>query len=586
MRYNSTILQRLIISILVILLTVSCSPDTTKTELENSEQATQNDSLANKPEDGSLDTTETSETSNTSEDTDASETSNTSEEIDKIVYEPQPVPSVFKQDIAIAYQIFPIAYADSNGNGIGDLEGIISKLDYIKDELKTDMIWLNPVHPSPSYHKYDVTDYYDIDLTFGTLDDYKRLIQEAHNRDIKVLLDFVINHTSSSHPWFISAKSDVNSPYRDYYLWNTLEEDEFLSTKSWYSVTGSTEKYFASFWSEMPELNFENPKVREEIKKIAAFWLEVGVDGFRIDAARHIYDVNEYPKGTKTLEKNLEWFVEFNQFIKSEKTESFLLLENWDNYNSLGPYLNGSDSTFNFDLGVSIISAVTSENRKNIQGKLTKILAAYDKTTTEYVDSVFLSNHDQDRTLNQLGGNVDKAKLAATIEFTLPGISWIYYGEEIGMLGAKPDENIREAMKWTSDQSTAPNSRWRTWSANKKTASVEEQLLDESSVLNTYKALTQLKSEDKVLRHGSYVDYSIGTSFRLFSFFRQYENKTYFIVHNLHEESKTIQLSSDQISLVFATQKASISGNLLTLTPYSTLVIEVPDLQISAEEIK
>lgn len=505
---------------------------------------------------------------------------------ENIVYTEQDVPGVFKNDIAVAYQIFPIAYADSDGNGTGDINGIIDQLDYIKNELNVDMIWLNPVHPSPSYHKYDVTDYYGIDETFGTIEDYKRFIEEAHQRNIKVILDFVINHTSSAHPWFQSAKGDVDSPYRDYYEWNTLKEDVFVNTQSWYSVAGSDEKYFASFWKEMPELNFENPAVRKEIKNIAAYWLDMDIDGFRIDAAKHIYDINEYPKGTNVLGENLDWFMEFNQFIKEKKADSFLVLENWDGYNSLGPYLKSADSTFNFDMSTAIFSAVNSENRKNVQDKLTKILASYDKNTDQYVDSIILANHDQDRTLSQLGGNIDKAKLAATIEFTLPGISWIYYGEEIGMLGKKPDEKIRESMKWTDDQSQLPNSKWELWSENISTPSVETQLKDHTSMLALYQSLTQLKSTDPVLRHGDYIDYSIGTSFRLFSFFRQYEGVTYFVIHNLHGEPKQVKLSSTETELILSTQNSKVEDDLLSLEPYGTLVVKVPNEAVTAEEIK
>jgi glycosidase len=504
---------------------------------------------------------------------------------DTVVYVPKSVPNSFLENTTIAYQIFPIAYADSDGNGIGDINGITSKLDYLKDELNVDVIWLNPVHPSPSYHKYDVVDYYGVDPQLGTLDDYKRLLEEAHKRDIKVLLDFVINHTSSSHPWFLSAKSE-DSTYRDYYIWNDLKTDQFNNTSAWYSVPGSEEKYFASFWSEMPELNFENPLVRDAIKDIATYWLEMGVDGFRIDAAKHIYDINEYPKGTPVLNKNFEWFVEFNQSIKEVNPNAFLLLETWDNYNSVAHFLEGADSAFNFDLGTSIISAVNSENRKNIQGKLTNIYKSYDQVTSEYVDSVFLSNHDQDRTLSQLTGDIVKAKLAATIEFTLPGISWIYYGEELGMTGMKPDENIREAFKWSGDQKDAPNSRWRLWSYNSDLMPLDQQMEDPNSMFATYKALTNLKSTHKVLNSGQYIDYEIPTSFRVFSFFRQYESQTYLIIHNLHSEDKTFELSSEPSQVIYETNGSGVVEQKMTIKPYSSLIIEVPDETITALEVK
>lgn len=583
MKFIQKLLKRWAVVGGLLLLLASCSKDTVP------DQAIKTDQVAGIEETAEADQTQVQgDTADTSADKVAIEETADESVIaeDSSIYVEQQVPDVYKNEIAVAYQIFPIAFADSDGNGTGDLKGITEKLDYLKSDLHVDMIWLNPIHPSPSYHKYDVTDYYGIDPTFGTLDDYKQLIEEAHKRNIKVVLDFVMNHTSSAHPWFMSAKSDPNSSYHDFYEWNTLTEDTFVSTKSWYDVSGSDEKYFASFWSEMPELNFENKEVRDEIKKIAAYWLDLGVDGFRIDAAKHIYDINEYPKGTNVLGKNLDWFLEFNQFIKEKKQDSFLVLENWDSYNSIGSYLKSSDSTFNFDLSTAILSAVNSENRKNIQGKLTKILESYNKYTDAFVDSVILANHDQDRTLSQLGGNINKAKLAASIEFTLPGISWIYYGEEIGMLGKKPDERIRESMKWTDDPMELPNSRWETWVANELTPSVEDQRSDESSILKTYQTLTQLKSSDKVLRHGSYLDYSIGTSFRLFSFFRQYGAETYFVIHNLHSEVKKVKLSSTDTALVFSTNNSAVENDTLTVEPYGTLVIRVPNEAVTAEEIK
>lgn len=505
-----------------------------------------------------------------------------------VVYEPQPVPASIMENGAIAYQIFPIAFADADGNGTGDIQGIIDQLDYLKNELYVDVIWLNPIHPSPSYHKYDVTDYKEIDLSFGNLEIYQTLLDEAHKRDIKVLLDFVINHTSSSHPWFVNAKSGPDSEYRDFYIWSDFKEVEYPSEKGWYAVSGSEEKYFASFWSEMPELNFDNPLVREEIKSIAKYWLDMGVDGFRIDAAKHIYDINEYPKGTPVLEKNLNWFLEFNHFMKEVKPESFLLLETWDSYNSIANYLIGSDSAFNFEIGTSIVSAVVSENRKNIQNKLPKVLKAYDKVTEHYVDSVFLANHDQDRVMSQLGGDVNKAKLAATIQMTLPGMSWIYYGEEIGMSGAKPDEDIREAMKWSANQETLPNSRWRQWKYNNELASLEEQRVDEASMFATYRALAKLKSTDAVIRFGAYVDYEIPTSFRLFSYFREFEGTTYFIIHNLHGEAKTVNLSISETTLIYSSQGSiiDVTGQQLTLAPYGSLIVQVPNTSVTAEEVK
>lgn len=501
-----------------------------------------------------------------------------------LVYEPSRVSETLKHEALIGYQIFPIAYADSDGNGMGDLEGITNHLDYLKNDLNVDAIWLNPIHPSPSYHKYDVVDYYDIDLSFGNLEDYKRLIEEAHKREIKVLLDFVVNHTSSKHPWFLAAKTNPDSPYRDYYV---IREDResYTTNTGWYGLgDGSGVEYFASFWSEMPELNFENQAVRDELKKIAGFWMDLGVDGFRIDAAKHVYDIKEYPKGTPVLAKNQAWFLELNAYMKEQNKDSLLLLETWDGYSSVSNYLAAADASFNFDLSDSIISAVISENRKSLQGKLTSIYGAYDKKSDSYIDAVFLTNHDQNRIMSTLGEDPIKAKLAATIEFTLPGLTWIYYGEELGMTGEKPDENIREAFKWTDDQTALPNSRWRSWQYNQSLASLETQRLDETSMFKTYTRLTSLKANDEVIAHGTYLDYEIDKSFRVFSFFRTYENRTYLVMHNLHGEAKTFDLSESS-NLVFETGGSAVEGKVVTLMPYSSVILEVTSTEVAALEL-
>ena len=508
----------------------------------------------------------------------------TEEPID-LVYEPMDLPKNLASDRAIAYQIFPIAFADGSGDGIGDIQGIIDQLDYLKEDLNVDVIWLTPVHPSPSYHKYDVLDYFDIDPAFGTLEDYKNLIAEVHKRDMLILMDFVINHTSSKHPWFLEAKSSPDSPYRDYYVWNDFSEDEFHSKDGWYRPDGSEAYYFASFWSEMPELNFSNPKVREEIKKISDFWLTMGVDGFRIDAAKHIFDINEYPKGTPVLSMNHEWFIEMNAHIKSVKPDAFLLLELWDNASTVSHFLKGSDSAFNFDMATGIVSAVVSENRKNVQEKLPRIYRGYDQVTTQYVDSIFLANHDQDRVMSQLGGNVEKAKLAATIQMTLPGISWIYYGEEIGMMGSKPDEDIREGFKWTDDQVQAPNSNWRPWRYTLDVPSLEVQRKDEASLFSHYKSLTALKSKDPVLRMGEYVDLKIGTSFRIFAYYRTLEAESYLVLHNLHGEHKELTFVSDLAEIIYKGHGVSVSDGRIILSPYGSLVLRVDGLDVVIEEV-
>ena len=210
----------------------------------------------------------------------------------------------------VYYSVFVQSFYDSNGDGIGDIPGLVTKLDYLKD-LGVRGLWLLPVHPSPSYHKYDITDYYSIHPDYGTLDDYKTLVEEAHKRNMVVLLDLVINHTSNLNPWFQEASKGPANRYRDYYIWSDNPDDFKAEPFHWHSLRDPNgkpmagSKYYGFFWWEMPDLNFENHEVRREIFKIASFWMkDVGVDGFRLDAAKYIYPENQ-------PEKNIQWWKEF-----------------------------------------------------------------------------------------------------------------------------------------------------------------------------------------------------------------------------------------------------------------------------------
>jgi alpha-amylase len=251
----------------------------------------------------------------------------------KIVYDIVDSSPHFLNEVSVCYNIFPIAFADSNGDGLGDLRGITENMDYLSDILDVDCIWLNPINPSPTYHKYDVTNYYGIDPQFGNMSDFEALIAAADVAGIKILMDLVINHTSSEHPWFINSTLGPAATYRNWYVWNDLADREaFPNRTGWYMNNGMY--YYASFWSEMPELNFDNPDVREEIKNITTFWLEKGVGGFRIDAARHLYDINEYPRGTPTNRENINYFREFNYHVKSINPDAFVVGEVYVNSSS------------------------------------------------------------------------------------------------------------------------------------------------------------------------------------------------------------------------------------------------------------
>ncbi len=243
-----------------------------------------------------------------------------------------------KKDGLIFYEVFVRSFYDSNGDGIGDINGLAEKLPYIKS-LGVNAIWLMPIFESPSYHGYDVTNYYKVNPDYGTNEDFVNFIKKAHKMGIKVIIDMMINHTSSKHPWFIEASSNKNSKYRNYYIWATpntnLDEPSELGTRQWYKKGDSY--YNAIFWSEMPDLNFDNKAVREEMKKIAKFWLEKGVDGFRLDAAKHIYPLSR-EKDT------LLWWEEYAKFCRSIKKDVYLVAEVWDSPQRIAQYAKIFDS--------------------------------------------------------------------------------------------------------------------------------------------------------------------------------------------------------------------------------------------------
>lgn len=489
----------------------------------------------------------------------------------------QPLSSKYLE-FSTCYNIFPIAFADSDGDGKGDLRGIIEQLDYLNDgddetdeDLGIDCIWLNPIHPSPTYHKYDVIDYYAIDPDFGTLDDFKELIEEAHKRGIAVIIDFVINHTSSEHEWFKKAKSGEKK-YRNWYRWRKASDDSYSTLEGW--VRAGDEYYFASFWSEMPELNFENKQVRQEIKRIAKYWLDFGVDGFRIDAAFHVYDNREYPIETDVLTKNIEWFKEFNAYVKKINKDAIIISEIWQDMRTVSHFLPGMDAAFNFDLAESIVSGVNSRNTKNLSSVIERTQKTYHEARPGFYDSIFLTNHDQNRVMSRLNGNMEQAKLAAHVLFTLPGVSWVYYGEEIGMFGVKPDEQIREPFIWKEDRTALPNTRWVTSLYNTETPALETQKEAPDSLFNTYRTLIHLKKNDLVLRKG---DINVlSAPITALAFTRSYNEQTYLVIHNFSRLDKTFTLDGAMSNIIYQSHEENkVEGQDIHMVSSSTFIIEV-----------
>lgn len=496
----------------------------------------------------------------------------------KVVYDIKPTSPYFMDSVSACYQVFPYSFADSNGDGIGDLNGIMENLDYFSEILGVDCLWLNPINPSPSYHKYDVTDYYAIDRQFGTMQDFENLLSEAKSRNIRILMDLVINHTSSRHPWFINSTIGPAATYREFYVWNTLEDRvAFPDRLGWYLRNGVY--YFASFWEEMPELNFENPLVRAEIKNILTFWLNKGVDGFRIDAAKHIYDIKEYPAGTRTLQENINYFKEFNHYVKEINPDAFVVGEVYTSGSSyVSNFFQGMDSAFNFELADSIINGLQSNSSSNIAQVLLRSQSDIWAKKNNPLDSIFLTNHDQNRLADQVGFNLNKMKLASQVLMTIPGISWIYYGEELGMGGSKPDNNIRQAFKWgTGYESYIINSPthipvWGTY--NQSLLGTTEQLQDPDSLLNNYIKMIEIRKQNRILSRGTIESFQSPQG-SLLTYALSYEGFRVVVIHNFSINAIDIEHNLSGLALFFGTHETQITSSTFRVEPYSTTILRI-----------
>ena len=406
-----------------------------------------------------------------------------------------------------AYEIFVYSFYDSDGDKIGDLNGVKEKLDYIKD-LGFNEIWLMPISPSPTYHKYDVTDYFNIDEQYGTLDDFDALITACHDMGINVILDLVINHTSSEHPWFkeaseymktISDESEIDlsiCPYAGYYNFTKSGASgyEKLEGSDWY--------YEARFWSGMPDLNLDNDAVKEEIKEITNFWLSRGVDGFRLDATTSYYTGND-----KATIDFLTWF---NDMVKEQKEDAYIVGEAWTNMTIYSQYYKSGASFFNFDFaGDKGIIANTVGKKASAASFATKLKECEDLLSSyneNYIDAPFYTNHDMSRSCGYYPGEGgdNKVKLAAALNLLMGGNVFVYYGEELGMKGSGKDENKRAPMYWSDSASAGMCAGPADMdSFTQKYPSLEEQKDDPNSIYNYFKNAIALRNMFPVIARGT-----------------------------------------------------------------------------------
>ncbi|MBL8765034.1 MAG: alpha-amylase [Phycisphaerae bacterium] len=413
---------------------------------------------------------------------------------------------------AVFYEVFVRSFKDSSAgplanDGVGDLQGLIESLDYLNDgdprtasDLGVNALWLMPINPSPSYHGYDVTDYDSVNPAYGTNDDFRRLVRACHARGVRVIIDLVLNHTSDRHPFFAESRT-VGSARRDWYVWSPTDP-------GWKGESGNavwhrdpSGWYFGLFNHDMPDLNFADRSVTDEMSRVARFWLrDMGADGFRLDAARHLIEDGRVVSSTPAT---LAWLKDFQGRLKAVDPAALSVGEVWGPTEESARYVPAAmDLTFNFELARAVLDSVRDGRAAPAGAALEKALRLYPPGQF----ATFLTNHDQERVMSALGGDEGRARVAAALLFTLPGVPFVYYGEEIGMRGGKPDPDIRTPMQWTGGPNagfcSASATPWRPANVDAAHRNVQGQHADETSLLGHYRRLIGLRRSSPSLARG------------------------------------------------------------------------------------
>jgi glycosidase len=424
-------------------------------------------------------------------------------------------------DGAVFYEVFVRSFQDSNGDGKGDLRGLIERLDYLNDgnpttdaDLGVDALWLMPVFASPSYHGYDTTDYDNINPDYGTNDDFARLCAEAHKRGIRIVVDLVLNHTSNKHPWFIDSASSPTAKKRDWYVWSPTDlgwgKPWDARGKTWHPLNGAY--FYGIFWEGMPDLNYRNPEVRAEARRIAAEWLGRGVDGFRLDATRHLIETGPGEGGQNDSVETHAFLKEFAAFVRETKPEAVLIGENWTETPIIARYFGdttkvpGGDElqlNFDFPLASMIIAAARQGEAKLVADKIIEMQKTYPPGAT-WVP--FLTNHDMQRIASNLKDDQGQLRTAAAILLTLPGAPFLYYGEEIGLDNGPghEDEQKRTPMPWdgSANGGFTTGAPWHAFAPGHEATNVAAQTNDARSLLSHYRRLIRARHASRALQRG------------------------------------------------------------------------------------
>ncbi len=499
----------------------------------------------------------------------------------------------YSDNYGVFYHIFIPFFCDSNGDGIGDLKGITQKLDYLNDGkgggLGVRGIWLSPLHPSPSYHKYDVLDYYSVAPEYGTMEDLEELVREADKRGMSVLLDLVLNCTSDRHPDFLYACEHPESRQAKMYWLDANGDARFLDRDAVWNTLPSWHKtvngisYLGIYSSVMPDLDFNSRETREECKKIATFWLNKGIGGFRLDSAMHLYSTSEVEEGVSHHAKNIEWWEEFRSHCRSVRPDCYLVGEVWDKPDVRALYYRGLDSSFHFFLGNEIADFVHGKLPAPLFSK--KLENAYlcaGLTDAKYTDSPFLGNHDMPRFAEELCPDEQDLKLAAAICMTLEGTPFVYYGEELGMRADKADVcpaylpadalgRARTAFDWGEEAGMCATR----FSRGYLSEDLSRQREDTDSVYSLYRRLIGLRNANKALSLGRWEPYPCPND-RVFAYRMRFGAESLVVLHNASPSPVPFPAEADgkdYLDLMDGTQTIHTVKNKRTLPPRHSAIV-------------
>ncbi len=545
---------------------------------------------------------------------------------------------------AVVYQIYPRSFMDSNEDGIGDLRGIEGKLDYLK-ELGIDVIWLSPVYKSPGIDNgYDISDYRDIQDEFGSLRDMEQLISKIHEKGMKILMDLVVNHTSDQHPWFIESRSSKDNPKRDYYIWRDPNPDgsapnnweSHFSGSAWQFDEKTGQYYLHIFAKEQPDLNWENPEVRKEVKDIARFWLEKGVDGFRMDVINFISKVPGLPSVP-----NAKGLVRGNMFyMNGPRVHEYLHELNEDVFSKYDIMTVGETPNVTPEIAHQYVDKERGELsmvfqfehiNTDIKGtrwqlkpwtisEFKKVISKWQKALGDSGwNSVYLSNHDQPRSVSRYGNDTkylqESAKMLCTMDMTIRGTPYVYQGEELGMTNVRFDDiasyqdveslgmyndykakgipehdimeliyyrgrdSARTPMQWDSS-ANAGFSKARPWlklNPNYTWLNAAEEVKNPDSIFNFYKKMIAFRHEHSAIVDGDFKEYFEDHD-RIFAYERTDANERLFILLNFSASEFTFimpeELKVNSMRLAISNiGRKELGGNIIKIYPYESFVL-------------